>query len=269
MTANISNIKYLYELLGNPIRPEKNLSLDEKKLKEKVEKLQILIINGLESDKDFSISAYKFFDEVFGLRLHCLRFLLKEGIEIDEMYDNVLDSFSKKEIFDVNHRQLVKVVFSAIESLNRVGKAFVERENNPIINFDLSKSDAVPNISYDDFIKVCRLSYSSFPSNISKYFIDLFSSSLMLEISLFAAYIFLERNSNLNVSPKKIKELESLISKNTLIYFSSAVGLGMFNNEKLESKNDLFNSKSAEFKKGRRNALDFLAKEAQDFKLGY
>lgn len=269
MTTNIPIKYFLDELSNKAIHPNKHLSLEEKKLRNGIEKLMILLKGGLESEELFSISAFKLFDEAFELRLNSLRFLSKENIKVDEIFGSVLENFSKKEIFDINHKQLVKIVFSAIETLSRVGKAFVEKENNPVINLNSNGSDSFPSISYDEFLKTYGLVYSSFPSNISKYFIDLFSSSLMLEISLFAVDILLEKNSKLNVSLEKIKELERLISKNTLIYFSSAVGLGMFDNEKSENQKNIFDPKSTEFKIGRRDALDFLAKQAQDHKFGY
>jgi len=266
MCTNISIINSLNEY---PLRAtsssEREINPEDRKLRKRIDKLLILVKDSIESEEEFSISAYKIFDEVFELRLNILQFLSKEGISIREINDYILEDFAKKKIKE-NHEQLFNIVFSAIETLKRVSNAFVERENNSMMSFDLSEGDSIPDFSYDDYRKFLKITYSSLPPKFSKYIIDLFDSSLILETSIFAADILFDNNLKLNISPKRIKELENLISKNTLIYFSSAVGLGMFSNEKSEKLND---SKSAEFKKERRKSLDFLAKQAQDLKLGY
>jgi len=230
MTANLSNIKFSYWFLNKTNARHSNISLEEKKLREGFDKLLILIKDALSSNQEFSVSAYKLFNEIFQLRIDSIKFLAKQDIDTENIYDKILDDLEDEEENELFENLIENIAFGT-RTLKRVGKRL-----NQALSFDSKMKpqddiESIPNFSYDEFVKILK---PNLPNEISKEFFNFLGSSLMLETSIIAADFLMENYLELNISKSKIIELEKLIVDNAQLYGASAIGLGFIKERKVK-----------------------------------
>ncbi len=244
----------LYAPIISNLSAENQNNLGGSELKVKLDHLITLIRKALISEENFSVATYSLFGEVFQLRASVSKLIAEHKINLIELYDTVSGRFNEQyeeinvteklnsqnvespEIptYDVPQNQILNVlvenVLFSIRTLKKVAKQLVNEDNTPGSLYFLRSISS--DISYKELLNVLKSPHKEVNEQVAENIFNLFSSSLMLEISLFAANISLDEYDDKNITDEKINELSEIIANNAQLYGASALGLGIIGKRK-------------------------------------